>query len=287
MPETKRIYIGNIKKMFSGVQEFKALGMKLDRAELKPLHVETSPAELVLDEKHKAVWNIDKAELATVVSPAYKVFQHRDFVDTAVETISNLGLPVKGNVIDLGNKVYATIMIDKQVEIAGEKFWLGFRIANSYDKTSAIRGDFYAIRLACQNGMLVAHGEEIVLREKHTTKEDVEQLIMKMINNSAKISQEMNMLISEAMEQTFEGELLSKIYKALNLNEKWQEIITEQLHKDWGAKPVYTKWEIYNAITSVATHNHTLGTTMFFLLENKASTSLTMPKQEVLAVVEQ
>jgi hypothetical protein len=283
MPQhRRREYFGNLKKGFEDSATLMRLATTLDNASLKPLHIEIQEGIFELDTIHKAVWNLNKGQLAALVSPAYNIFQHSEFIQTLVETFNSLNIPIKGNIVNLGNKVLGNILINKEYEISGDKFYLGFRITNSYDKTTCIKGEFYAVRLACQNGMLLANMGEIVLKEKHTTKRDVEQLIMKLIDNSARISPILNQLISESMESTIEGAMLNELWAKLGINKKWKEEIELELMKEYGDKGIYTKWELYNSLTHLITHHHKIGTTAFLKLERKSADLLNTPMPEIM-----
>ena len=274
----ERISFGNIKHDFVGVEQLELRAIALDTASEKPVFVDNKEVP-----RYKAIWNNDKNRLSCLASKEYKIFQHKEFIDAVAGTLKDLGLNVSGTIINKDERVIANILIDKEVLINKEKFTMGFRITNSFDKSSAIRGDFYAVRLKCMNGMLIGQFKGIALREIHTTKKDVEQLVMTMVNNATKIEPMLGIMISEAMETNVEGKLLSQIWEKLSINEKWQKELTTILEKDCGRKIVYTKWEIYNAVTSLVSHHKTLGVTVGLWLEKKSEQLLKMHKEELLA----
>ena len=236
-----------------------------------------------------AVWNINEGKMASVVSKGYNVLLHEDLIKTVANTLTNLGLSIKGTVINKNNRVHANILIDKEVEMAGEKFMLGFRITNSYDKKTGIKGEFYGVRLACNNGMLLTNFGEVVLSESHNTTKDVDQLVVNLVKNSVKVSSQLKTVIEEAMATSMEWAMANIVLENLLKKKKYVELLQDHLAKEYAGQEHLTKWDVYNAITSIITHDRSISYCAAMKLEKNAQTLLEAkePQLQKLAIIQE
>ena len=274
----KRIF----RQQFTGTVELLSKAMALDKAEKYPIYLNMSGDNYDQQEGEYAVFNIDKQKMSCTVKEGYNVLQHKDFVETVSQTLIGLNVPIKGKIVDFGNRIHCDILIDQEQEVNGEKFHFGFRISNSYDKSCSIKAELYGVRLACQNGMLLTTFGSVILKEHHNTTKDVEQLTISMIKNGCNVNEKLNAVISSAMAESFEWQLAEQVLEKIAINEKYKKAFKEIVDRDYPGKlNQLTKWDVYNVITNLASHDRALSSNAFNRFEKEAHNFLSKSKAQI------
>jgi hypothetical protein len=254
--------------------------LALDEATEMPVFV--GEPQMRID-KWKAIWNIGKNQPAAVVSKGYELIQHRDVAESFLDACGRLNLKVKANFKTAGHRAYMDIEFPETRIGVGlnEEFVLGFRIVNSYDKTTGIIILPRLVRLICLNGMVV-DSKNFVRAYNYRHNQDmaqhfeqyIEVALAEMVNSNEKFKTLVNGCIGESVEWAVATELLKELFKT----DKHREAITAMLAE----KPSVTRWDIYNAITRYATHGEQLTPNVENLLQKKANRVLNKPCMVIL-----
>jgi hypothetical protein len=265
----------NILKI-SSVSDLRELSLKLDE------HVKTEAyikkGENFEDaERWMWVWNIQKERIANSVSVGYQVIQHRDIFRTVSDALDNLNLNVQGRFDDFGDYARADIYFDTEKLIDDKKdgIKLGIRVKNSNNKRSSFGLEMFAFRMICQNGMSIGDAiKGIKTTQIHYGKdpiklEDVQEMTVKFINRVINSSELLQKLVNESMADSVEWKRIEEIMLKLLKNTKYLKKICIELGidvlnvvdpKTKKISVVYdydgkiNRWDLYNAITSIATH---------------------------------
>jgi len=120
-------------------------------------------------DRFKAIWNEKDNEVAAIASKHYTLIQHADAFNAVLDALSAVkdNATVKANVEEYKGKAWMTVVFDDVVANDGEKgIELGFKVLNSFDKTTSLRYggtqtrhkewfEFFGYRRVCANGMTV------------------------------------------------------------------------------------------------------------------------------------
>lgn len=258
------------------------------------------------DNNFKGVFNVSKGELVTVVSKDYTLIQHRDILENFKTALNNLNVPFELKLISANNKLVMDIEFPEMRKnvMVGEEFTLGFRVINSYNKSTSLIIAPKFVRLACANGMVVTAKNTGAFHIRHNSKlaEDIPAAIEKAINETIATSEKLSTWVSECMTDSVEWEHASKIVEKLIYQKKWKTKILDELGirrveiEENGIKKIkyvsadgkkINRWSIYNSITKLATHDTQLSSNVEAWLQQRATKLLTTPLQQMpIAVVQ-
>ena len=244
-----------VRTKFDGLVQLKQAIMRLDRAE-----------EVVYDNgrqidlrgtkgRFKALWNMDKNRVETIRGKDYILVQHKEVLEPFIQALSKLNLSVAGDIKDYGGAVYITCFFKNLELIKDDRSGIqrGIRIVNSFNSYTAIRGEMWGMRLVCSNGMRIP-GFEAKVRQLHMGHINLPQLMEGFLTTVIEKSKSLKLLVSGAMADTLEWEIVQKVYKVLLKEEKHIEAIMKIFNEDNLDKKTITRWDVYNAITKYATH---------------------------------
>ena len=166
-------------------------------------------------------------------SNQYNLINHNDIFNATKEALNNLGLETQTKIRDAGDKFYADIVFkDKKQDYGkGEVMGAGFRMINSYNKTTGVVLQPFLVRLQCTNGMVMHEVIKGGLSVPHNSKElkefikNMEKGISLMIKSLADANEKIRNIIEEAMIDSIEWELLDKILSNLSINDKHKKNI--------------------------------------------------------------
>lgn len=268
---------------FNSTTELKLKIMGLDRAQERAIYVTDKPEDTPVSEwvrsmnkaeDYKAVWNIEKNHLACIASKRYEIIQHEQGFHAAVEAIERRGLPVFGQIRNYGDRVDVNILFrDMGVEVNGDKMTMGVKLHNSYNLTRVFGGELFSYRWACSNGMVLGKVVHCRVRQLHMGVFDISRLMYDFIAEATNSSEQFKQYVSIAMADTYEWQLAEKVLEQMLKIKKYRELILEKLSAFKGQR--LTRWDVYNAITAVASHGSELTANTYDYLQEKA--------QEVLA----
>jgi len=270
---------------FENLIELKTQIMRLDRAEEREVWITKNNTALAYKtDEYKAIWNIDTNKLGCIASSKYKIIQHRDAFMQLVEVLQNLGLNVEGNIKNCRDKVIIDLLFKGQelIDDGEEGIKLGIRIGNSYNMSYSLKGELYAYRLICSNGMVLGNAiNDVKLRRLHMGEVDVRKNIRNFIKEAIQSSNKLKILVSKAMQDTLEWEYATKLLEAMINIKKYRDMIEERLSEFKGRR--LTRWDIYNAITNIATHGEEITENIEGYLQNKAQKILLNTPIEISA----
>jgi len=305
---------GYEKQNFGNLAELQKGLMNLDRAMSKPVFVDNKQYN-----DYQCVYNVDRKTPAMITSKHYKIVQHREVFDNFVEAMKELGLQGAGHVWNNGNQVITQItfkgkgILDPSAgHIPGDNktqktIGFGVRLTNSYDKSMSIKGNFFAFRGACSNGMLFGQEmREINVHQKHVGQIDIVKTMEDFLKGILGCEEQLQEIVSETMKDTMEWQVAYKVmeklfaqpkhreevFKRLGVSQIWKEDDkkTKAGHYEYVAddptkvgKKV-TRWQLYNALTNYVTHGDKMTPHVQEWLHAKGS-KLLLPNKELLAMV--
>ena len=263
--------------------ELKAQAVGLDRAELIEISLpERTNAKNV--DNFKAVVNMSTEKVATVVSKKYKLVQHKEVIDSVVEALANLNISCNSDIKNSRNRVFVDIEFsDTKLYVnEGETFVAGVRVINSFDKTTGIGVLPRLVRLACSNGMVVHQAWLKGFHISHSQKfaKDFEGTVQVMLQNMINNNDRLKAMVNDCIVDSVEWELMEKILEGLVPRKKHFEALKELLLKQ--GHDLLTRWDLYNAFTTYATHGEQIKPSVDQWLQGKAQKILTT---ELLALV--
>ena len=269
---------------FTTGAELKLLAMSLDTAEDRKVFVSKPGFPDVEAKDYKGIFNLDKGDVACIASKKYAIIQMRDAFQEVAEVLTELNLGVSGKLENMGNVVRADIIFANcKVESPkrGDIVSFGVRIVNSFDKSHSFYGELYANRLVCTNGMVLGKAVGGVTFSKwHMGKPSVRREIRQFIEDARNANVVLKDLIDRAFEDSIEWDMTKKILGKLVHIKKYRLMVEKELEN----KPEITRWELYNAITSVATHNESLTFGVQEYLQNRAQDVLRFESPKLIAM---
>jgi hypothetical protein len=225
--------------------------------------------------KNKGIWNITQDSLGCVATDGYNLIQHREVVLAVEQTVGNLNIPHDSTIRVDGHRIFYDINFKhEKLKVLGEEFTCGFRLINSYDKTTGLLILPRLERLVCLNGMVI---KKLVpgycIRHNQKIAENfqaiIEKALKQMINSDKKLQQMVEVCIGDSVEWQIVDTIMSNLIGRKNHIEG---IMSKLEHTDR-----VTRWELYNAITNYATHGEQLKPNVENWLQNKAQRLLDRP----------
>jgi hypothetical protein len=250
--------------------ELRMAAAQLDTAEIRDVRVGDNPYP---EKRFRAVFNTDKQRTSAIVSDQYQLIQHRDVVESVCDALQNLNLRAKSRVRNQGDVVYVDVEFPERIITAqvGEEFVLGFRLLNSYNKQTGIIVMPRIVRLACKNGMVVPVGWVKGFAVAHTSAiaGEFDKAIPAMIREMTERDARLRQIVEENIADSVEWEAMRQITYALLKVKKHRDAILGIL-KEHTNNPRPSRWDLYNAITSYATHGQQVSPWLEASLQRKA-----------------
>ena len=241
------------------------------------------------DPKRRDIINLNTGWRSAVVSDIYHEYQHKDVVTRVAEHMQKAQLTGHGKIYNYGDTMKLEILFDNIALIhdpqgKGKGIAPGVVFRNSYNKANSVTGYGYFLRLICTNGMTMRQIiPELRFSERHTLSiveklpSAIESFTVgllsrsKLIETTIKIASEVKVPFSNREQR------LQTIVALVDHN-KVGEMIEKNLTS---LEP--TKWDIYNAITQVLSHER-VGETVKEKIE-KVSEKILSPSYTVIPAV--
>jgi len=214
------------------------------------------------------IFNTTTGKYVKSMKRGYQIIQHKDVFKSVHGLFSDLGLNISGRFDNYGNKAKMDVMFTDHdgmtiKDDTDKGINLGVRVINSYDGTSSFRIEMFGIRGICQNGMTfgtLLPVREVMVHKGKTEKtfDNIYLTVKKFIDTMSQTYEKINFYISRMMKDTIEWTLCEKIIDSMIKTKKHNNSLREIIYRDYGVKPEYTRWEIYNAVTNLATHGEHL-----------------------------
>jgi hypothetical protein len=237
--------------------------------------------DLKLSKRQVMVVNDRTNTDVVAVSDDYNIIQHKDAVDAVSDALLNLNIEGLCAAAEMGNKIFVDIIFPK-VEFdmkAGESFIGGMRIINSYDKTTGIMVLPQLMRVKCSNGMILSTVWIDSINVRHTSKLalEFEKQVPKLIKSMADGCDKFRLMLENCIGDSVEWLYLEKLLPVIVKQEKYRIAIVEHLKRDHTDGSAYTRWELYNAITYLCSHEQQLRPSVENQLQKVAEKLLVTP----------
>lgn len=251
------------KMKFENLGELQNQLRTLDRAEYIDLYKDDDDEfnrQYGIKEKlsnYRGIRNINTNTIASIKPNRYQIVQHKDVFEAFIDAATTLNLKCKGELLNYNNKAYLKVLFPELDLIPDDATGInkGLRLVNSYDGTTAIRGEIWGMRLICSNGMKIP-GFEGIVSKAHVGEINLNKLMGKFIKNAILKSEALSTLINKAMGESFEWELAVTLFENMTKAKKHKNILLELLKKELYSKGRLSRWDIYNIITNYATHGN-------------------------------
>lgn len=209
-------------------------------------------------EQARVVVRDDTNEILSVVSKDYELVPHKvvaEAVDSALERANftiedeNIQTHLNGTGTQF-YRIYSFPDIAKPVS-KGDLVGMNIRITNSYDRTSRVGIYLDGNRLVCTNG-LIQTKNEFSITIVHVGDFDPDKFSLSADSLIHKFDILMNKWRAWA-EQEIEPERAQLVIEHMALKNHMRWIADRVLR---GTHPMNTRWEAYNAVTEVITHDY-------------------------------
>lgn len=284
--------------VFGSLKELGDLAESLDVCKRQPsVYLDPHTQKYEVDESRMDIVNLRSADRSAVVSNYYKEYQHKDVINHLSGTLNKAQLQAHGTLYNYGDRIRVNLFFDNVKGIRDPTnpddtdklnprgITIGARFKNSYNKQNSVTGSGFFMRVACTNGMVVRNMiPELSFSERHT-KSIVTELpmsIQRFTDNllaRAKFVGEAIELAAQTRVKFSTREQRLQTIVAMVEHSKVGELIEAQLTS---LEP--TKWDIYNAVTYVTSHER-MGETVRDRVENFSERILRKSYTIVPAVV--
>lgn len=193
--------------------------------------------------EYKVLLRPDTGEIISVVRKSYRLITHKELIDTFFADLKERGIPAFADyshsyVTNRQMRLLITLP-DINFEDGESEISLAVFLHNSYDASSPVRIVFGAIRLICENGMVLTESmTEHTIR--HITGAKVEAIVARavaaMIDEWSIVENKVKTLALTP----FDVELYERIDK--RMGKSWSKYLRSQQAE--------SMWDAYNAITS-------------------------------------
>jgi len=288
----------------TNINEVKEATNNLDIASMVPVFIEDNGVRKEVN-KFVGVYNNTQGEFCNVVTPNYKLIQHKDYITNFATALDRLNIKYDMEIKPQGNKVYVDVSFSEKkhkFEKLNEEFMTGIRLVNSYDKSTGLGIMPRYTRLACTNGMIMTRSE-MKFNVRHNSKmlQEMEGFIETRLNSIINSSEELKNFVSLSMNDSIEWLTVTKILEKLILQFNHREEILKRLDisvvvtkpknkkkeisyitEKTGRKKI-TRWDFYNAITHYLTHGEHI-TPHVEMIHQKHAERVLMTPLKVLAL---
>jgi hypothetical protein len=291
------------------IVDIEADAMNLARAVKVPV------AEIVLDESNKPIgarridkrWgikNLKTSEIVDFCSDQYTVLQHAEAVQMVLGGLRANGVEARGFLKNYNDNISVEMLLDNVVmpvqgngDVAhnlrvrddADGIHLGIRFVNSYNKSAGFRGHGFGWRLACSNGMFlrtvlpetkfsVKHTGDVVGRVAGQIRSAIYRLIKE---RGAVVA-----IVEKAQHETVPFKNEKEVVMTLAGYAGSEKQAANILSVNAGLPLQPTRWELYNAMTSYATHTAGLSFPMYEKIQRGAEQVLTAPVEIVIEKAE-
>ena len=226
--------------------------------------------------------NTTQEEVCTV-SDRYSILQHSDALNLIVSGLQAAGITGAGTLRNYNNNVVVECYFDNLTvrdHSQDGHIQLGMRFTNSFNKTVGFNGMAFGWRQVCQNGLLmsrmVPNAPQMTLKHMGDVVERITNNVKSFVENIVKMEGSLLTIINEARNEiiTFEShDQLIRYTSQFVGSEKRAKQIFE-------IEPVElstSKWDLYNALTSVVSHDNSLSYNQYTTIHSGAQDMLLKP----------
>lgn len=245
---------------FSNVVELGKIADSLDMCQRVESWYKSPGQDLFkTDPKRRDIINLTSGERAAVVSSIYHEYQHKDVITEVSKSFQKAQIEGHGTVYDMGDRIMTAIFFDNVQMIKDPSSDKGIKIGamfrNSYNKQNSVTGAGYFMRIACLNQMYFGNMiQELKFSERHTGSivdalpASIAQFTDNLLMRSKFVGEAATIAAGVKVPFSTRDQRLQTMIALLDHN-KVGEMVEAKLET---LEP--TKWDIYNAITAVTTH---------------------------------
>lgn len=263
---------------FDNLPELGRVSMSLDRAEEREVWTRKDGFEAVKSDKHKAVWNVDSSKLSCIASSNYAIVQHREIIEEFTGILQELGIDGSGILKNDGDRFVLDFVFSgvEPIKDDAKGIKLGIRVVNSYNKSTGLNGELYGYRLVCKNGMALGRAiNDVKLSQIHIGTIQVKNLIKNFIRKAIDSSERLRRLVDNAIQDTLTWEYVQQVVTEAFKIEKYREMIQQDIDTLKAEGKTINRWDLYNIVTDIATHNEKVTVNTESTLQKKAQAILT------------
>jgi hypothetical protein len=223
-----------------------------------------------------ALWNDTYKTCNGIASDNYKIVQHEQCFGMLIDAIEKVGIEhanarVWENKDGAKAKLYLKFNELQFDGPDGKALHLGYKVTNSYDKTTGLRFDGFGIRQTCTNGM---HFKHLVGSFSVRHLGGIEQVASRMRSALADLTSvipAMKTVLLNAHEKELDYVQIEELLAGVGIKKRLRNKVMNQAVMEEN-----TVWGAYNAVTWVASHtdksssqfDNLLGTAETLLTEN-------------------
>jgi hypothetical protein len=269
---------------------------KLDIAQERKiiiLHDALGIKEQKPEENWKAVYNVSKGKVASIVNKGYNVVQHKDVVQGFLGACDSLGLKTDVRIRDFGNRIWVDVNFPTQkidLKVVGEEFTAGFRLLNSYDKTAGVMVIPMLKRLVCLNGMVMnvkGFVGSFIYKHNSSKVKELQSHIESSLHLVISSDEKLKTIVSECIADTMEWKLADRMMNHLLriYGQDHIDAILEYAKSQLKPGKKITRWDLYNAMTWYISHGKNLAQCVEQYLTAKSQKMLNTKLDYLLAQV--
>lgn len=284
----------------NNLQEVQSATSTLDKAKEVPIKIDDGG--VIKDVKEwKGIYNISQGKFSAAVISYYNVIQHKEYFDAFAQAMDRLNVKYKMIIKQAGNRAFADIQFEGRnikFKKLNEEFVTGIRLMNGYNGKTGLLVSPMFTRLACLNGMIITRTERSFSVRHHSKMlQEVETFVEKRLNELINKYDDLQAWVSGAMADSKEWTLCCNIIAKMIPIVKHREQVLKNLgidiviktdkakkktfnyiwHDDKLKKEKFTRWEVYNAVTSYLSHGKQITPQMEDWYHRKADKLLLTP----------
>jgi len=289
---------------YTTLSQIKEQTNKLDKARMCTLHIDDGGVMKEV-KKFKGIYNISKGEFTAAVVPYYNLVQHKDYFDHFAVALDKLGIKCSMIFKQSGSRAFCDIdFVGRNIKYTNlnEEFTTGIRLVNSYNKSTGLHIMPRFTRLACTNGMILTRSEQTISIKHHSKiVKEIQIFVEKKLNEIINKNEDLKIWVSTSMKDSAEWLVCSKILEKLFIHLNHREEVLKRLNisvikltdkktkkKSIGyvydgkeKKKKFTRWELYNAVTSYITHGEQITPHIESVLHKYAEKLLVTPLKKM------
>lgn len=238
--------------MKTNVVEINGMVEKLSKVEERPVFI-GNEGSIFRAPQVKAIWNSKMDCLAKILSSGYVPVQHQQAFAPIIEGLRMAGHDnVFARLYETRSKAVMEIAVPQATITPkdGNEIFIGFRVVNSFDGTTAVRLDGFGMRQCCQNQMILKNllGSTRIKHFGNAAKihGQVQSLLFGLAEKLPALTEKIDL----AIEQSLDTQTARAVLEKLKVPKKPLERILTNFELEEGSV-----WRLFNAMTSYATHS--------------------------------
>ena len=209
------------------------------------------------------IFNDETQKSFAIVSGRYQLIPHQAVIEAARAIIGKSAREERIRVEKKGARtsIYFSLWrFDASGGEAGDTVDMGVRITNSYDGLSSLTIELAGERLVCSNGMTAPAKGTYSYHRPHVGRFDDEEFrkaLEASVNKVTSKISDVRGVFEKAFKETHERGYVKELLAELDLPPTYIQLAWMHLIKEEDETDVFTRWEVYNALTHAISHYNT------------------------------